>query len=115
VKTDRPGDWLWEQWDGEGYESEADPNKTALYVTFDEVDVQSDLVKRALASCIQRDGVSDSLGDGFKMVDKARIVQGYVGYVEGEKFPFVTDEFGETLDGDVTDYIFQATWVEISM
>lgn len=115
MKNDRPGDWLWEQWDGEGYDSEIDPNKTAVYVTYDDVDVQGDLVKRALASCIQRDGVSDSLADGFRMVDTARVFQGYVGYVDGERFSYVTDEFGVTRDGGSTDTVFQATWVEISL
>jgi len=111
VKNDRPGEWLWEQWDGEGLEPSSE--SSVVYVTYDDVDIHNDVVKRALASCIQRDGVSDSLSDGFKMVEKGLTTFGYVGFIEGEKFPFVTDEFGETMDGDDTDYVSQATWVEI--
>ncbi len=113
MKNDRPGEWLWEQWEGEGFQ--AYDESSVVYVTFDDVDIHNDVVKRALASCIQRDGISDSLSEGFQMVERASITSGFVGFIEGEKFPFVTDEFGETLDGDETDYIAQATWVEIGV
>ena len=113
MKNDRPGDWLWEEWVGEGYELQDENN--IVYVTYEEVDLQHEVVRRALASCLQRDGVSDSLSDGFRMVENGIISSGYVGYTEGEKYPSVTDEFGETLDGDETDYLSQATWVEISL
>jgi hypothetical protein len=113
LKDDRPGEWLWEEWIGEGYES--DYEDTIVYVTYDEVDVTHELVRRALASCLQRDGVSDSLSDSFRMLETSKTTRGYVGFIEGEKYPVVTDEFGETFDGDDTDYLSQATWVEIAV
>lgn len=112
MKNDRPGEWLWEQWDGEGFNQSN--NASIIYVTFDSVDIYNDVVKRALASCIQRDGVSDSLADGFAMIERSSTTHGFVGFIEGEKFPFVTDEFGYTMDGEDTDYISEATWIEIS-
>jgi hypothetical protein len=45
------------------------------------------------------------------MIEKGSIIHGYVGFIEGEKTPYLTDEFGETVDGDQTDYISEATWV----
>jgi hypothetical protein len=113
MKNDRPGEWLWEEWSGDGYELEG--KNSIVYVTYEEVDIHHEVVKRALASCLQRDGISDSLSDGFRMVEKAIISSGYVGYTEGEKYPSVTDEFGETINGEETDYLSKATWVEISL
>lgn len=112
MKNDRAGEWLWEEWCGDGYEYV--PSDSIVYVTYDNVDLHEDLVKRALASCLQRDGVADSLSDAFVMIEKSTVMHGYVGFIEGEKFPYVTDEFGETLDGDQTDYISEATWVDYS-
>lgn len=113
MKNDRPGEWLWEEWVGDGYEPANSEN--IVYVTYEKVDLKNEIVRRALASCLQRDGVSDSLSDGFKMVESATVSFGYLGYTEGEKYPSVTDEFGETPDGDETDYLSEATWVEISL
>lgn len=110
MKDQRLGDWLWEEWDGNGLYPTNDSSIT--YVTYEKVDLGEELVRRGLASCMQRDGVADSLSDGFSMLERATISHGYVGFIEGEKYPYVTDEFGETEDGDDTDYISEATWVE---
>lgn len=112
MKNDRVGEWLWEQWEGEG--DELSSSDSIVYVTYDKVDIDEEIVRRALASCMQRDGVADSLSDAFSMVEKSRVLHGYVGFIEDEKFPFVTDEFGETLDGTQTDYVSLATWVDYS-
>lgn len=113
MKNDRVGEWLWEEWDGLGYE----PNSTdsVVYVTYENVDLHEDIVKRALASCLQRDGVADSLSNAFLMIESGTVSHGYTGFIEGDKFPYVVDEFGETEDGDDTDYISEATWVECSV
>jgi hypothetical protein len=112
LRNDRIGEWLWEEWDGEGFESESD--ESVVYVTYDNVDINEDIVKRALASCMQRDGVADSLSNAFLMIERGTVSHGYLGFIEEDKLPYVTDEFGETLDGDETDYISEATWVECS-
>ena len=112
VAKDRIGEWLWEEWDGEGYE--LIPSDSIVYVTYDNVDVEQELVKRALASCMQRDGVADSLSDAFLMIEKSVVAHGYVGFIEGEKFPYVTDEIGITADGEETDHVSEATWVDYS-
>jgi hypothetical protein len=113
LKTDRPGEWLWEEWLGEGYQS--DNKDVIVYVTYEHVDMTNEVVRRALASCLQRDGVSDSLSDGFRMLEVGQHMTGYIGYTDGEKHPSVTDEFGETLDGDIADYLSEATWIEITV
>jgi hypothetical protein len=113
VIKDRAGEWLWEEWDGEGYESNY--FNSFIYVTYDNVNINEEIVKRALASCIQRDGIVDSLSDAFSMIERSEVSHGYVGFVEGEKFPFVTNEFGETSRGDSTNYFLKATWVDCSL
>lgn len=111
MKHDRPGDWLWEEWDGEGFE----PTKrsSVVYVTYADVDVSMELVRRALASALQRDGVAESLGDGFKLIDKSIVSEGHVGILDGEDNYVLCDEVGETEYGDVVGKVLLATWVEI--
>lgn len=112
MSRDRIGEWLWEEWDGEGYE--LIPSDSIVYVTYDNVNLDQEIIKRALASCMQRDGVADSLSDAFLMIEKSVVSRGYVGFIEGEKLPYVTDKFGITVDGDETNYISEATWVDYS-
>lgn len=109
MKHDRPGDWLWEEWDGEGFE----PSKSSsvIYVTYEDVDLTMELVRRALASALQRDGVAESLGDGFKLIDKSIVSEGHVGLIDDNYT--LCDEVGETEYGDIVDKVLLATWVEI--
>lgn len=111
MKNDRVGDWLWEEWDGEGYELSSDLS----YCTFDNIDISNPLVARALASCLQRDGVADSLSDGFRMLESGRVVHGYVGILDGESEYVVCDETGETQFGDLVEKISEITWVELNL
>ena len=109
MRNDRVGDWLWEEWDGEGHEFDSD----LVYFTNDWVDLSHEVVKRALASCLQRDGVADSLGDGFRMVESGTVLQMYVGMLEGEKIPTVCSETGESDLGDIVFNAFPATFIEL--
>jgi hypothetical protein len=111
MKHDRPGDWLWLEWDGDEYEPQ-DAN-AVVYVTYGEMDMDDDLVRRALASALQRDGVAQSLGHGFRMVDIATVSRGHAGTVGSSRHPSVCDEFGLTHLGDPVDSKVVATWVEI--
>lgn len=110
MKDKRLGDWLWEEWDGDGYEILMDEN--VVYVTYDWVDLGEEIVRRALASCMQRDGVSDSLAHSFRMMERSRIITGFVGFIDDEKYPVVTDENGYTDDGELASNVSMVTWVE---
>jgi hypothetical protein len=112
LKDNRAGESLWEEWIGEGFYLQKDSN--IIYVTYDEVDITNEIVRRALASCLQRDGVFDSLSDSFRSLETSIASQGYIGFVDEEKFPVVTNEIGETEDGDEAEFISQATWIELS-
>jgi hypothetical protein len=113
MKNDRLGDWLWEEWDGCDYDISFDSELGVVYCTFEKVDLNNDLVKRALASCLQRDGVADSLSEGFSLIEKSKVSYGFSGYLEGEKSPVVCNENGETELGDQVELLKSTTWVEI--
>jgi hypothetical protein len=111
VKNDRVGDWLWEEWVGEGYEPSTRDEAT-VYCTTEWVDLNNDLIKRALASCLQRDGVVDSLSEGFKVAESAIIVKSYAGFLEEEKTMTICNESGETDLGDFVSSKLLVTLIE---
>ena len=111
MKSDRPGDFLWEEWEGSGYDPRVDCS--VIYYTFEHIDLENDLVRRALASALQRDGVAISLGDGFNLIDKCSANYGWTGIIKDEEDYVVCNELGETEYGDLVDSIFPATWIEI--
>lgn len=110
MKDERLGDWLWEEWDGDGYNIITDDS--IVYVTYDWVDLGEEIVRRALASCMQRDGVSDSLSDSFRMMETSTTTQGFIGFVDNEKYPVVTDENGYTENDELANDVSMVTWVE---
>ena len=111
MKDSRPGDFLWEEWEGSGYDSQVDCS--VIYYTFDHIDLENDLIRRALASALQRDGVAISLGDGYNLIDKCFPNYGWTGIIEDEEDYVVCDELGETEYGEFVDSILPATWIEI--
>lgn len=111
--NDRVGEQLWSEWDGELYESSSE--EPIVYYTYDHIDVDTEIVKRALASAIQRDGVADSLGDAFKMIENAMISHGYAGYLLDSLSPVVCDVDGETFYGDIAETYREVTFVEIQL
>lgn len=111
MKDSRAGEALWREWVGEGY-FPSNPSATVFF-TDEHVDVEHEVVRRALASALQRDGSVISLGQGFSAIDDAQVVIGYAGEIEGERELTVCDENGETPYGDSVSKILPITWVEI--
>lgn len=111
MKDSRVGELLWKEWIGDGF----DPLFTGsvTFFTEDHVDLENELVRRALASALQRDGISISLGSGFQSLENANISYGYAGEVDEDINLSVCDEDGETLYGDMVDRILPVTWVEV--
>jgi hypothetical protein len=110
MKNDRIGEHLWHEWDGELYDSEVeDP---IVYYTNGFVDIDIDVVKRALASVLQRDGIADSLANGFAMIDKAKSTYGWAGLEENARSLTVCDEDGETCYGDILQEPSEITFIE---
>ena len=111
MKDARPGDFLWEEWEGSGYDSQVD--YSVIYYTFDHIDLENDLVRRALASALQRDGVAISLGDGFNLIEKCFPNYGWTGIIKDEEDYVVCNQDGETEYGEVVESVLPATWIEI--
>jgi len=112
LKDSRAGEGLWFEWSGEGFAPFKD--SSILFFTFDHVDVEIEVVMRALASSLQRDGISDSLGGGYRLAEAGLVTHGYCGFIDGEIFLTVCNEFGETDSGDTVDQILETTWVELN-
>lgn len=112
MKNDRPGEHLWEEWIGEYYDPTTDTE--IIYYTSGHVDVSHDIVKRALASALQRDGVAYSLADGYHKADVSLVLYGYSGQIEDEEeILHFCDEEGSTKYGEVVFEPLPTTWVEI--
>lgn len=105
------GELLWKEWTGEGYEPLHEYSVT--FFTEDHIDLENDLIRRALASALQRDGVAVTLGKGFQYLESSLANYGYAGEVDGDNELTACDEEGETREGDVVDSITPITWVEV--
>lgn len=112
MKDIRVGESLWHEWHGDGYEPITSHPK-AIYFTQEHVDMDNEIVRRALASTLQRDGIADSLGDGFKLVESATIETGWAGLLAGEKEYIFCDEEGDTEYGDTVENAEPYTWIEL--
>ena len=111
MKDKRTGECLWFEWSGDGF-AVSRPS-SIIFFTYDHVDLDIDLIKRALASALQRDGVVISLGDGYRAVERGHISYGYVGEIGKEIYPTVCNSEGVTEYGDEVDNPKAVTWVEI--
>lgn len=111
MRDSRSGETLWREWTGEGFEPSR-PSSLVFY-TDEHVDVEHEVVRRALASALQRDGSATSLGEGFSAIDNGVTTQGYAGTVDGSREFYYCDEDGETEHGDYVDDLTPITWVEV--
>lgn len=107
----RPGETLWMEWSGDGYESSR--LSSLVFYTEEHVDVEHDLIKRALASAVQRDGSVDSLGEAYRLVERGAVTLTYAGAIGGEVYMTLCNEDGETNYGDQVDEIIPITLVEV--
>jgi len=112
VRDVRHGEHLWVHWEGEGFDY--DDTTETTYFTFGHVDLENDVVRRALASALQRDGLADSLSDGFLLIDSARAHCAFAGLLPGERDHTICDRFGETDYGDQVEDALEVSWVTIT-
>ena len=107
----RLGEDLWMEWDGEGYESEAD----VVYYTLTHIDTDIAVVQRALACALQRDGVAVSISDGFKMQTNSITAHGYIGRkFDEDAMNTACDSRGETMFGEYLDEWSEATFIDLN-
>jgi hypothetical protein len=106
VKDIRLGDDLWEEWEGLGLEEDG-----IIYYTNDHTNIKNELVRKALASAMQKDGVAVSLGEAFKMLETSKTFWGWAGYLEGERELYLCDENEKTEHGDTVIDSTKITWI----
>ena len=112
MRDSRAGQALWQVWSGNGYTASTSP--LVIFGTEGDVDLENEVVRRALASAIQREGIVITLGNGFRSIDDGHIVKGYVGFVDGDLEFTKCDESGETEYGDQVEVAVPYTWIELS-
>lgn len=111
MKDNRQGDQLWLEWEGNNLDSATD----IQYYTVEHVSLDEEVVRRALASTLQRDGLADSLADGFKLLDGVWMTHEWAGQVEDEIDITICDKDGETNYGEIVDLCFPITVIHISL
>jgi hypothetical protein len=112
MKDSRLGESLWDEWFGSGYLYFSENSDTFVFYTKDHVSMENDLVRRALASAIQRDGITDSLSESFKILEGSTTTFGWVGNSDFDLELMSCDESGCTDLGDSLTEISPITWVE---
>jgi hypothetical protein len=112
MKDSRKGESLWSEWEGYGYHYNFG-DLSLVYYTEGHVDLDIEVVRKALASAIQRDGVVSSLAQAFQLINNGRISQGYAGPIDGDIYLTVCEDDGSTLDGDQVDKVIEITYVEV--
>lgn len=108
MKDSRIGESLWFIWD------QHTDSDSLMFYTEGHADLEHEVVRKALASTLQREGIALSLGQGFQMLDSAEVILGYSGMSPtGEDEAHPCDQFGETEDGYILDFVIPATWVKV--
>lgn len=103
---------MWSLWEGEGYDSSF--SSAIVYHTEGHVDIDHEVVRKALASSIQRDGIVYSLFEAFTLIDSGVCSQEWAGSFSGEMYQEVCDEEGLTASGAVVETLVPITFVEVS-
>ena len=114
MKDSRIGELLWSEWTGDGYEP-ANHSADFSFYTEGHIDITNEVVKKALASAIQRDGSVDSLGQAYKVVENCEPIHTYAGYIQGDNEYTACDENGMTSHEDIVDEIVPITVVDINV
>ena len=107
MRDSRAGECLWAEWD--------EDVASLIFFTYEHVDVENEIVRRALASALQREGAVSSLGDGFGAIERSIVSHGYAGYVDNDVTLEECNEFGETQYGDEVDEVLPVTWVSLDV
>jgi hypothetical protein len=114
MKDSRKGEALWSEW--EGYDFPYTRGDLSLvFFTEEHVDIEHEVVKRALASTLQRDGIVHSLSEAFKLIDGGATTQGWAGSVGGDIYLTYCDEDGNSPFGDLIEDIKEITFVEVTI
>jgi hypothetical protein len=111
AKDSRIGESLWFIWDGEGHKVSSD--ESILFYTEEHIDIEEDVVRKALASSIQREGISDSLSGGFSLIASGLTGHDYAGYSLVSEKQYICNSDGISESEEQLTGVVPITWVEI--
>lgn len=84
-----------------------------MFFTVEHVDIQNEVVRRALASAVQREGIVSTLGEAFKAVETGVCKQSYAGELREYREYAICNDKGETSLGDKVEDLVPVTLVEL--
>jgi hypothetical protein len=111
AKDSRIGESLWFIWDGDS--KEPFHEDSIVFYTEEHVDIEEDVVRKALASSIQREGISDSLSGGFMLIASGASGHSYAGYSLDYETQAICNSNGYSESGLILSEVVPITWVEI--
>jgi len=111
AKDSRIGESLWFIWDGDS--TEPFHEDSIVFYTEEHVDIEEDVVRKALASSIQREGISDSLSGGFMLIASGASGHSYYGYSLDYETQAICNSNGYSESGLFFSQVAPITWVEI--
>ena len=111
MKDSRIGECLWSIWEGMGYEDQLP--YSVVYYTEDHVDLEQEVVRKALASSIQRDGLVYSLAQGYGAIDAGIVSQKWVGLADGELYEEICNKDGSAFSNSTLNNVVPVTFVEV--
>jgi hypothetical protein len=111
AKDSRIGESLWFIWDGEGHKLSSD--ESIVFYTEEHIDIEEDVVRKALASSIQREGISDSLSNGFSLIASGISGHSYAGYSLVSERQHICNDNGYSESEEKLTGVVPITWVEI--
>jgi hypothetical protein len=111
AKDSRIGESLWFIWEGDS--KEPFHKDSIVFYTEEHVDIEEDVVRKALASSIQREGISDSLSGGFMLIASGASGHSYAGYSTDYETQAICNSNGYSESGLILSKVAPITWVEI--
>lgn len=111
MKDSRIGESLWSIWEGSGYEQQL--SDSIVYYTEDHVDIDNEIVRKALASAIQRDGVVYSLSEAFQAIDAGIATNFWAGVSGEELYHEACPSNGISASGVALNNVVPVTFVEV--
>ncbi len=99
---------VWLIWEGDNFPREIHSDSVVFYINEHLYLDDDDVAKRSLAKALLREGISESNGHSYKLIETGNVTRAGYRYEDGDDvFPIFCD------DGD-PDLDYDATFVEVS-
>ncbi len=94
---------VWFIWEGEEFPRSTHSDSVVFYLSEHIYLEDDDVAKRSLATAILQEGVSESIGESYRLIDSANVIRAGYCYEDGDdRFPIYCDDEDPLLDYDAT-------------